>query len=402
MENIFTGKKIVVGVTGSIAAFKVAGWVSKLAKNEAFVFVIITKSGRKFVTPLTFAALSGQRVYTEMFEKYSDEPMAHINLGAEADLILIAPATANTIAKLANGYADNLLGATVLAARAPVFICPAMNSQMYAHGATQDNIKILKELGYYIIDPASGTMACKDVGEGRLAEWDVVKQYLARALSRNDLEGKRVLVSAGPTREDIDPARFLSNRSSGKMGYALAKTAFRRGAWVTLVSGPTSLPHPAGVDILHVESADEMFDAMLAHAEKNDIIVKAAAVADFRPEKRVEHKVKKESVNAQLKLVANRDILLTLGKKKRVGQLLVGFAAESRNLQAEGMKKLKKKNLDFIAVNSIAGKNTGFEVDNNQVLLLSEEGAQQLPFTSKIHTADLIWDAVVQRVNNIA
>ena len=396
MQTVFAGKKIIVGVTGSIAAFKVAGWVSDLAKEEADVSVIMTQSGMEFVTPLTFAALAGRKVHSEMFGTEVDAPMTHINLGREADLILVAPATANTLAKLANGFADNLLCTTVLASRAQVLICPAMNSRMYSHPATKENIKRLKALGYKVLDPAAGLMACKEEGEGRLAEWDDVKEYVARALSVGDLQGVNVLISAGPTREPLDPARYLSNRSSGKMGYALARAAFRRGAHVTLVSGPTTLPCPVGVERLQVQTADEMYDTVISHAVRHSIIIKAAAVADYKPVKNHEHKVKKDQIKSHLELEPNKDILLALGKMKKSGQILVGFAAESQNLRDEGLRKLKKKNLDIIAVNDISTKDTGFEVENNQVLLITKNGEEQLPFTSKLHTANLIWNNIIR------
>lgn len=395
MQNVFAGKKIVIGVTGSIAAFKVAGWVSDLAKTEAMVSVVMTSSATKFVAPLTFSALSGNAVFSEMFSAAKEDTMAHISLGREADVVLIAPATANTIAKLANGFADDLLTTTVLATRAEVLVCPAMNSRMYSHPATRQNIVKIKELGYRVIDPASGMMACKEEGDGRLPEWEEVKEYLAKSLSPQDLQGQRILVTAGPTREPLDPARFLSNRSSGKMGYALARSAFRRGGEVTLVSGPSTLPCPAGVSLVKVQTAMEMYDAVLDHAGNCSIVIKAAAVADYRPEKISEHKVKKEHIDTRLILERNPDILLALGKRKKAGQLLVGFAAESRDLQQEGTKKLHNKNLDLIAVNDISGDSTGFEAESNQVLLISAAGGDSLPYTSKLHTADLILDKVV-------
>lgn len=395
MQTVFAGKKIVIGVTGSIAAFKVAGWVSDLAKEEALVSVVMTASATKFIAPLTFAALSGNDVSTEMFSAAKEDNMAHISLGRDADIVLIAPATANTIAKLANGFADDLLTTTVLATRAGVLVCPAMNSRMYSHPATRQNIVKLKELGYTVIDPACGMMACKEEGDGRLPEWEEVKEYLAKSLSPQDLQGQRILVTAGPTREPLDPARFLSNRSSGKMGYALARSAFRRGGEVTLVSGPSTLSCPSGVNLVKVQTAMEMYDAVLDHAGNCSIVIKAAAVADYRPEKMSEHKVKKEHIDTRLILERNPDILLELGKRKKAGQILVGFAAESRNLRQEGAKKLSNKNLDLIAVNDISGDSTGFETESNQVLLISASGAESLPYTSKLHTADLIWDRVV-------
>jgi phosphopantothenoylcysteine decarboxylase/phosphopantothenate--cysteine ligase len=395
MQSVFAGKKIIIGITGSIAAFKVAGWVSELAKEEGLVSVMMTSSATKFVTPLTFAALSGNDVYTEMFSAAKEDTMAHISLGRDADVVLIAPATANTIAKLANGFADDLLTTTVLATRAKVVVCPAMNSRMYSHPSTKMNITRLKELGYLVIDPGCGMMACKEEGDGRLPEWDEVKEYLAQSLSPQNLYGQRILITAGPTREPLDPARYLSNRSSGKMGYALARSAFRRGGEVTLISGPSVLSCPTGVNLVKVRTAREMFDAVLAHAKNCSVVIKAAAVADYRPETTFKHKVKKEQIDTQLILERNPDILLELGKRKKAGQLLVGFAAESQNLRQEGLKKLQNKNLDLIAVNNISDVNTGFEVENNQILLIGASGTESLPYTSKLHTADLIWDRIV-------
>jgi len=393
MVSVFAGKNIVIGVTGSIAAFKVAGWVSTLAKEEADVSVIMTESGSRFVTPLTFSALSGNRTYGSMFAD-GDDPMVHINLGQSADVMLIAPATANTIARLANGMSDDLLTAAALVTRAEILVCPAMNSRMYSHQATRENIGKLRKLGYQVVDPGHGMMACKDEGQGRLAEWEDVVEYLAKSLTPQDFKGKKVLVTAGPTREHLDPARFLSNRSSGRMGYAMARAAFRRGADVILVSGPSTLPCPAGVTRVQVESAEDMYDAVMARSNSMDIIVKSAAVADYRPVDAAPHKIKKEQIEDHLQLRRNPDILLELGKKKNKGQILVGFAAESQHLQEAGKNKLLKKNLDLIAVNDISGKDTGFESATNQILLISSEKTDQLPYTSKQHTAALIWDEI--------
>ena len=394
MHTSFAGKKIVIGVTGSIAAFKVAGWVSTLAKTEARVTVIMTDSAIQFVSPLTFASLSGEKVYTDMFADGPD--ISHIRLGMEADLFIIAPATAHTLAKLAHGLADNLLTATALVTRARVIVCPAMNGRMYAHPATQANIAALKELGYQVIEPASGVMACKDEGQGRLPEWEQVREVFLRAVSTGDLEGEKVLISAGPTREHIDPARFISNRSSGKMGYALARTAYRRGAEVTLVSGPTHLPCPEGLTRIEVQTAEEMRTAMLEHFPAATVIIKAAAVSDFRPDIRHIDKVKKEKAALSLGLTANPDILRELGEKKDgAHQFLVGFAAESSDFFQEGKRKLQKKNLDLIAVNDITRKNTGFEADTNQITLIDHQDIIELPLTSKERTADLILDRIV-------
>ena len=401
MESVYSGKNILIGVTGSIAAFKVAGWVSTLAKEEARVSVIMTESATRFVAPLTFAALSGNRVHTDMFDEESGESMAHILLGREADLIVIAPATAQTIARLAGGHASDLLSTTVLASRAKVFICPAMNVRMYSHPAVQENIARLQRYGYVVIDPDEGMMACKEEGRGRLPEWEQVDPIFQKALSKQDLAGQKILVTAGPTREPIDPARFLSNRSSGKMGYALAATAARRGAEVTLVSGPTSLPDPVGVQIIRVQTAREMFDTVMACADSAQVVIKSAAVADYRALEIASEKIKKDKISEQLALAPNPDILLELGRRKRAGQVLVGFAAESSNHEAEGRKKLEKKNLDLIAVNNINSDSTGFEVDTNQLLLVSAEGAEQLPHSTKLKMADLLLDRLLPRLTPI-
>ncbi len=396
MHTSFAGKHIVVGVTGSIAAFKVAGWVSALAKEEARVSVIMTESAKKFVSPLTFASLSGERVFSEMFPADEGPEFLHINLGKEADILVIAPATAQTIARLAHGFADDLLSATVLAAgKTRVIVCPAMNGQMYSHPLTQENLARLKELGYQVVDPACGMMACKDEGKGRLPEWEMVREILLRALSANDFSGKRVLVTAGPTREPLDPARFLSNRSSGKMGYALAKAAYRRGAEVILVSGPTALTCPEGIRRYDVRTAEEMRAVVIEHFPGADIIIKAAAVSDFRPEVRYPEKIKKEQAQRSLNLVPNPDILKELGKlKKPQRQILVGFAAESSSLVSEGKRKLQKKNLDLIAVNDISREDRGFETDLNQITLIDHKGIVELPHVSKELTADLILDHI--------
>jgi len=396
--HVYAGKKLLVGVTGSIAAFKVAGWVSTLAKAEARVSVIMTSAATRFVTPLTFSALSGEKTHVDMFDNTSGESMAHINLGRDADLIIIAPASAQTLARLAHGMADDLLSTTILASRAPVCICPAMNSRMYTHPATQENIKKLMSFGYQVIDPQDGMMACKEEGVGRLPEWEQVDDIFQRALSRQDLVGQTVLVTAGPTRESIDPARFLSNRSSGKMGFALARAAFRRGAKVILIAGPSNLPTPAGIERVNVQTALEMYEAVMQHAENSSIVIKAAAVADYRAKEIAREKIKKEAIGAALELTKKPDILLELGRKKRAGQVFVGFAAESSRLVEEGLRKLQAKNLDLIAVNNISTESTGFEVDTNQVLLIGRNGSENLPFASKDQTANLILDRVVRLV----
>ena len=393
-------RNILFGVTGSIAAFKTAGWVHALTKEEARVTVVMTRAATRFVSSLTFGALSGKRVYTDMFSEGDNENMAHITLPRTSDAILIAPATAQTIARLAHGMADDLLSTAVLAGTAPMIICPAMNSNMLAHPATQRNLNTLKELGYIVIEPDSGLLACGDEGAGRLPEWDRVREVLLGLFIENDLAGREVLITAGPTREPIDPARYLSNRSSGKMGYALARTAKRRGAHVTLISGPVHLDPPPGVELIQVLTARDMKKAVDRYAADSSVIVKAAAVADFRPAHAGTKKIKKAGADLQLELTPNPDILSELGKNRIPGQVLVGFAAESNDHEAEGLRKLKDKKVDLMVVNDIMGEKTGFDADTNQVTLISRAKVEQLPLMSKEQTANSIWDRVVPLFNN--
>ncbi|WP_028318591.1 bifunctional phosphopantothenoylcysteine decarboxylase/phosphopantothenate--cysteine ligase CoaBC [Desulfobulbus elongatus] len=390
------GKRILLGVTGSIAAYKAAEWVRELVKEEAVVTVAMTEAAERFVAPLTFAALSGQAVHRDMFDAAPDRVMAHINLSREADVILVAPATAQTLARLAHGMADNLLATVVLAARIPVVICPAMNSFMLNHPATQDNIRRLESFGYHIVQPGSGELACGEIGDGRLADWDAARETLLSLFQPDDLRGKTILITAGPTREALDPARFLSNRSSGRMGFALARTARRRGAEVVLVAGPVHLPDPPGMEVIRVTTAEEMRQTVAGRARAADIVVKSAAVADFRPSAYAAHKIKKTQQDLRLELVRNPDILAELGANRSPGQILVGFAAESRDHAGEGQRKLRGKNVDLMIVNDILGARTGFDVETNQVSLIDCRGTTTLPLLSKEETADRIWDAVVR------
>ncbi len=398
MKNSFAGRRILVGVTGSIAAFKVAGWVSTMAKEDASVSVIMTESAQQFITPLTFSALTGQTTYTSMFNGNLNNAMSHIELAQDASIFLVAPASAQTIARLAHGMADDLLSTTILATRAPVVICPAMNPQMYLHQATQENLQRLKSLGYHVVDPESGVMACKDIGPGRLPEWENVEEVILRILGEGTLCNQKVLVTAGPTREPLDPARFLSNRSSGKMGYAIARVAYRLGAEVTLVSGPTTMSCPFGVRRIDVTTAEEMYKAVMEEFDTSTIIVKSAAVSDFRPAKVHNHKVKKDSAELHIELQQNTDILKELGERAdRYGKILIGFAAESQNVESEGRKKLLNKNLDAIAVNDIGSDKSGFEVDTNKILFIDKQGCTELPLTSKLHTAEMIWQCIIEK-----
>ncbi|MCL2459191.1 MAG: bifunctional phosphopantothenoylcysteine decarboxylase/phosphopantothenate--cysteine ligase CoaBC [Desulfobulbus sp.] len=397
-----SGKRILLGVTGSIAAYKAADWLRSLVREEAVVTVAMTEAAERFVTPLTFSALSGQAVYRDMFADEPGRVMAHINLSREADAILVAPATAQTIARLAHGMADNLLSSVILAARIPVVICPAMNSFMLSHPATQGNIRRLESFGYHFVQPGSGKLACGEIGDGRLADWDAAREKLLSLFQPDDLKGQTVLITAGPTREALDPVRFLSNRSSGKMGFALARTARRRGAEVTLVAGPVQLPDPPGIEVVHVATAEEMRREVMDRAATADVVVKSAAVADFRPSVYANHKIKKSQQGLQLDLIKNPDILAELGAKRFKRQILVGFAAESRDHAGEGQRKLREKNVDLVVVNDIMGATTGFDVETNQVTLIDYGEAVTLPLLSKEETADRIWDKVLQLQNRPA
>ena len=402
MKSLLAGKRILFGISGSIAVYKAAEWVRELAKVEADVNVIMTDAATRFVSSLTFATLSGKRVYTGMFEFDAGEEVTHISLARECDLFIIAPATAQTIAKLANGFADNLLSSLALANRAKTLIFPAMNSNMYCHAATQVNLARLKEYGYSIIEPDEGKLACGDEGVGRLVEWEVAREAIVSSFAPQDLQGQTVVITAGPTCEAFDPARYLSNRSSGKMGFALARSAKRRGARVLLISGPTSLPSPSGVEMIKITSALQMHDAVIENCNDADIIVMAAAVSDYRPEKIMGQKIKKNNNSISLEIVLNPDILKELGKQKNKKNkpLLVGFAAESNNHLEEGKRKLKEKNLDLIVINDIIGKDTGFGSDTNQVSLIDRDyQLEKLPLLSKEECASIILDKIVKLIN---
>ena len=402
MKSLLTDKNILFGISGSIAVYKAAEWVRELIKAEADVTVIMTDAATRFVSSLTFATLSGKRVYTGMFEPDAGEEVTHISLARESDLFIIAPATAHTIAKLANGFADNLLSSLALANRAKMLIFPAMNSNMYSHAATQANLARLKEYGYSIIEPDEGKLACGDEGVGRLVEWEVAREAIMSAFAPQDLEGQTVLITAGPTCEPFDPARYLSNRSSGKMGFSLARSAKRRGARVVLISGPTSLTTPSGVEMIKVTSALQMHNAVMENYNDANIVVMAAAVSDYRPEKIMEQKIKKGSDSIRFEIVPNPDILKELGKrkKKKKQPLLVGFAAESKDHLEEGKRKLKEKNLDLIVINDIIGPDTGFGADTNQVSLVDRDyQLKKLPLLSKEECASIILDKIVKLVH---
>ena len=402
--QIVNGKKILFGVTGGIAAYKAADWVSKLSKAGADVTVVMTEAATQFVRPLTFAALSGNPVYEGMFDAGHPERIPHINLAKSCDLLIIAPATADTIARLAQGRAKDLLSTIVLATSAKVLVFPAMNSNMYLHPATQSNIKKLEEYQYTVVEPDHGMMACGDSGPGRLPEWQTARSFISQILTPKDLKNINILITAGPTHEALDPVRFLGNRSSGKMGFCLAKAAFQRGAKVTLISGPTNLKtNTPGITTVKVTSAKQMHQAVTEHYNAASVIIKAAAVSDYRPESIHSKKLKKGVEKLNLALTANVDILKDLGakKKKNVKPLLIGFAAESNNHLSEGQRKLQEKNLDLIVINDILGTETGFQSDTNQVTILDRSGNKEsLPLLSKEETAHGILDRVVSLISS--
>ena len=391
------GKKIVVGVTGGIAAFKSAQLVSTLCALGAEVRVIMTKSAQKFVSPLTFRVLSGNHVYTGLFNYAAAGKVQHIDLAEESDLLVIVPATANIIGKVASGIADDLLSTVIMAAACPVLFCPAMNVNMYQNVIVQRNINLLSELGYHFVEPASGRLACGAEGKGRLADLELIIRKIEELLTpRSDLEGITVLVTAGPTVEPLDPVRYLTNRSSGKMGYAVGEAALERGAKVILVSGPVSLTPPLGAEVVRVQTALEMYNAVLERFDGAGIVVKAAAVADYRPKETSSSKIKKKDGPMTVELVRNPDILAELGKRKR-GQVLVGFAAETCDLLINAKKKLKEKNLDLLVANDVTVPGAGFGTDTNVASLVFAGGeVMHLPQMEKKSLAHLILDEALK------
>jgi phosphopantothenoylcysteine decarboxylase / phosphopantothenate---cysteine ligase len=389
------GKKIVLGVSGGIASYKACELVSRLKKLDAEVHVIMTDSAAKFVTPLTFQSLTLNQVSVDMFEAPKYWEIEHISLAKLADVFVIAPATANIIGKLANGIADDMLSTTAMATKALVILAPAMNANMYENPVVQRNIKLLKELGYVFIEPEEGRLACGDVGKGKMADPAVIERAIIEALSlKQDLAGKSILVTAGPTREAIDPVRFISNHSTGKMGYAIAEKAAQRGAKVYLVSGPTNLETPCGVTRLDVVSAKEMFSKVMELFPESDIVIKAAAVADYAPETAFSQKLKKSADELELKLTKNPDILYELGKIKG-DKIIVGFAMETEKLIENAASKVRKKNLDFIVANDLNEAGAGFAADTNVVTLIDRDGnIESIPLKKKHEVADIILDRI--------
>ena len=391
-------KCVVVGVSGGVAVYKALDVISRLRKKDVEVHVIMTKSATEFVTPLSFLSLSQNMVITDMFAEPKAWEIQHISLAKKADLMLIVPATANIIGKVANGIADDMLSTTIMATKAPVVFCPAMNTNMYENPIVQRNISLLKELGYEFIEPASGRLACGDEGKGKLQDTEIIAEETLRRLhSTNDLVGKKVVVTAGPTMVPIDPVRILTNRSSGKMGYSIAEEARDRGAEVVLISGPTSLRKPNGIKVIDIKTNEDMFNAIKNEFEDADIVIKSAAVADYKAKNYSSEKIKKTGDDLNLIFERDRDILKTLGDMKK-NQILVGFAAESSNVVENAKGKLERKTLDYIVANDISKPETGFASDENKVTIISKSGEEvSLEKMSKREVAKNIFDIIKGR-----
>ena len=393
---MLTGKRILLGVTGSIAAYKAVELLRELTKRGAEVQVVMTEAATRFVAPLTFETLSRQPVLLDMFSLAYGSHIGHIEATARADLFVIAPATAHTIARLAHGLEDDFLANIYLASRCPVMLAPAMDSDMYQHVVVQENLARLRDRGVHIVGPASGELASGLTGPGRLVEPPEIVEAIEKLLAlTRDLAGEVVLVTAGPTREPLDPVRYLSNRSSGKMGYAIAEAAAARGARVILVSGPTALTPPPGVDVIHVETAQQMHDAVLAKLHAATVVIKAAAVADYRPKQVAGRKIKKDEAVPEVRLEPTPDILAEVGKRKE-RRILVGFAAETEDLVANARKKLQRKNLDLMVANDVSQPGAGFDSDTNAVKILDAQGGvEEIHLQAKRSVADRVLDRVV-------
>ncbi|HIT08821.1 MAG TPA: bifunctional phosphopantothenoylcysteine decarboxylase/phosphopantothenate--cysteine ligase CoaBC [Candidatus Merdivicinus faecavium] len=393
------GKTVLLGVSGGIAAYKIASLASMLKKLHANVHVLMTENATHFITPITFESLTGNKCIVDTFDRNFQFDIKHISLAKQADAALIAPATANVIAKMAHGLADDMLTTTILACICPKIVAPAMNTRMYENPITQDNMKILEKYGFTVIQPASGRLACGDTGAGKMPEPEELCDYILQAVQcEKDMLGKKVLVTAGPTREALDPVRYLTNHSSGKMGYAVAKAAARRGAEVTLVAGPTGLPDLRFAEMIHVESAAGMFEAVSSRAAEQDIIVKAAAVADYTPAEVSGEKIKKKEGDLSIPLKRTTDILAWLGAHRRAGQFLCGFSMETENVLANSRAKLARKGVDMIAANSLRTAGAGFAGDTNVLTLITKDREEELPLMSKDEAAHRLLDAILREM----
>lgn len=393
------GKTVVLGVTGSIAAYKIANLASMLSKLHADIQVLMTENATNFINPITFETLTGHKCLIDTFDRNFQYSVEHVSLAKKADVVLVAPASANVIGKIANGIADDMLTTTVMACPCKKIISPAMNTNMYENSIVQENIDKLKRHGYEIIEPAVGLLACKDVGAGKLPSEEVLLEYILKEIRfEKDMAGKKVLVTAGPTMEAIDPVRFISNHSTGKMGYAIARIAMQRGAEVTLVTGPTHLEAPPFVRAIPVTSAQDMFEAVASNAKEQDIIIKSAAVADYTPVSVANEKIKKMDGDSQISLKRTTDILKYLGENRIKEQFLCGFSMETENMLENSKKKLAKKNLDMVVANNLKVEGAGFGVDTNVVTLITKEDVKELPRMTKEEVAIAILDTIRKKM----
>lgn len=394
---MLTGKTVVLGVTGSIAAYKMANLTSMLVKQHADVYVLMTKNATNFIHPITFETLTNHKTLVDTFDRNFNYNIEHVSLAKKADVVLVAPASANVIGKIANGIADDMLTTTVMACKCKKLIAPAMNTQMFENPIVQDNLKKLEHYDMTVIQPDVGLLACKDVGAGKLPSEQVLMDYILREIRyEKDMAGKKVLVTAGPTVERIDPVRYISNHSTGKMGYAIARVAMERGADVTLISGPVSIAPPPFVRVIPVESAEDMFWAVQKNSEEADIIIKAAAVADYTPETVAAEKIKKSEDDSELKLVRTMDILKWLGEHRHAGQFLCGFSMETEHMLENSRAKLEKKKIDMIVANNLKVAGAGFGVDTNVVTIITKDDVQELPQMSKELVAEKLLDQIVK------
>lgn len=395
------GKTVLLGVTGGIAAYKAAALASALVKQHAAVEVVMTHNATQFITPLTFEQLTGRKTIVDTFDRNFVHQVEHIALADRTDLVIIAPATANVCAKLAHGLADDMLTTTALACRCPKLIAPAMNTNMYENPVTQDNLAALRHYGWEVIEPARGRLACGATGKGKLPEPEELLQYILKHLAfPKDLAGKKVMVTAGPTQESIDPVRYLTNHSTGKMGYALARMAMLRGADVTLISGPTAIAPPPFVTVVPVTSAQDMFEAVVAHFDESDFVFKAAAVADYTPAEYSDQKVKKKDGDLSIPLKRTQDILSYLGQRKRAGQIVCGFSMETQDMVKNSREKLQKKHLDMICANNLKVAGAGFGVDTNIITIITKSDTLELPILSKEAAANVILDQALRMAEN--
>lgn len=389
------GKTVVLGVTGSIAAYKIANLASMLVKQHADVNVIMTHNAANFINPITFETLTGNKCLIDTFDRNFQYSVEHVALAKKADVVLVAPASANVIGKMANGIADDMLTTTILACRCKKIVSPAMNTNMYENPIVQDNIEKLKRFGIEVIEPDVGLLACKDVGAGKMPSEEVLLDYILREVRfEKDFEGKKILVTAGPTVESIDPVRFISNHSTGKMGYAIAKVAMQRGAEVTLVTGPVDIEPPRFVNVINIKSAEDMYNAVVENFEKTDIVIKAAAVADYTPVSVADNKMKKKDGDMSIPLKRTKDILKYLGENRRADQFLCGFSMETENMLENSKRKLEKKNVDMIVANNLKVEGAGFGVDTNVVTLITKDDCKELPIMTKEEVAAAILDEI--------